>query len=82
MRLDLLDLCGKGYAVDTCMAFFRRKKEREKYLIYYADALSTISETLAGYVGGKYIKKLGEARKEETRTASEIIDGIRAKLEG
>lgn len=81
MRLDLLDLLGKGYAVDTCIAFFRRKREQEKYLAYYADALSIISETVAGYVGGKYVKRMGEGQKEETRTASEIIDSIKAKLE-
>lgn len=81
IRLDMLELLGKGYVVDYCMAFFRRKKEQEKYLSYYADALSIISETLAGYVGGKYVKRMGEGQKEETRTASEIIDRIKAKLE-
>lgn len=80
IRLDMLDLLGKGYVVDHCMAFFRSRKEQEKYLSYYADALSIISETLASYVGGKYVKRMGEGQKEETRTASEIIDSIKAKL--
>ena len=81
IRLDLLELLGRGYVVENCIAFFKIKREREKYLMYYADCLSILTDNTARYTGGKYIKRLSEIEKpEEKRTASEIIDSIKAKL--
>lgn len=53
--------------------------------MYITDALRTIAENTAKYAGGVYQKirwiDLTNPPKEETRTADEIIEHIKKKLE-
>jgi len=40
---------GRGYAVECCMAAFRRKQEERLYRAYVTDALKYIAENSARY---------------------------------
>ena len=81
IRLDLLDMFGKSYVVEYSIAFFKRRQEERKYLDYFADALSVLTENTARVAGGRYIKRLSEIEKpEEKRTASEIKEHIKGML--
>lgn len=82
INISLLNVIGREYVVDHCIAFFNEERERRKYLDYYANALSVMTETLATYYGGKYIRRMSELDKPaDSRTASDIINSIKRKLE-
>ena len=76
---------GIGYVIDHCMAYFNKKQKIKAYEIYITDTLRMITENTAKQVGGSYIKMryadIIDPPKEETRTAEEVIDDIRTKLE-
>ena len=80
----MLDLLGKSYVVDHCIAFFKKRSENELYQVYTADALFYINEIIATRFSGKMLSKryydLLHKKPEDTRTAQEIVDSIRSKL--
>ena len=73
--------------IDHCVGFFRRKQEEQQYRIYITDALKAITENTARMYGGatlkiRYADLVDEPeKKEETRTADEVIDHIKKKME-
>lgn len=80
---------GKGYVIDHCVAFFRRKQVEKAYRIYVTDALKAIVSNTAGMVGGKAVTMtmryadLIEDRQpqaEDTRTPDEVVDHIVNKI--
>ena len=80
---------GKGYVIDHCVAFFRRKQEEKAYRIYVTDALKAIVSNTAGMVGGKAVTMTmryedliddKQPEKEEKRTGAEIINDMKAKM--
>lgn len=80
----MLDLFGKGYVVEHCIAFLQRQRKQEELMFYVTDALMYITQNTANMAGGKSIAKryyeLLNPEPEETRTAQDIIDSIRSKL--
>lgn len=80
----MLEVFGKSYVVDHCIAFFKKRAETELLHVYTTDALYYINEILATRYGGKMMSKrfydLLHKKPEETRTAQEIVDSIRSKL--
>lgn len=80
----MLELFGKSYVVDHCIAFFREESEKDRLIYYITDALMYISENTANQHGGKAISKrfydLKNGEPEETRTPDEIINSIKNKL--
>lgn len=80
----MLELFGKSYVVDHCIAFFREESEKDRLTYYIADALMYITENTANQRGGKAISKrfydLKNGEPEETRTPDEIINSIKNKL--
>lgn len=80
----MLEMFGKSYVVDHCIAFFEKRAKRELYQVYITDALCYINEILATRFGGKIMSKryydILHKKPEETRTAQEIVDSIRSKL--
>lgn len=80
----MLELFGKSYVVDHCIAFFREESEKDRLIYYVTDALMYISENTANQHGGKAISKrfydLKNGEPEETRTPDEIINSIKNKL--
>lgn len=80
----MLELFGKSYVVDHCIAFFREESEKDRLIYYITDALMYITENTANQHGGKAISKrfydLKNGEPEETRTPDEIINSIKNKL--
>jgi len=78
--------------MDHCIAFFRRKNERRLFEMYVTDALKAISENTAKVVhtdedgvamSKRYADLLAEndePQVEETRTAADIINHIKDKI--
>lgn len=73
--------------IDHCVGFFQRRQEEKQYRIYITDALKVLTENTAKMFGGATIKMRyaelidTEPQKEETRTADEVVDSIKEKLE-
>ena len=76
--------------MDHCVSFFQRKNERRLFEVYVTDALKAIAENTgkALHEGGvgmgkRYIDMINENKppeKEETRTAADIINHIKDKI--
>ena len=81
-----MELNGVGYVIDHCISYFYKEQRHRAYEVYVTDVLRIISENTAKQVGGSYVKaryaEIIDPPKEETRTADQIIDNIRSKLEG
>ena len=71
--------------IDHCIALFQKKEQEKAVLLYFGECLRIITENTAKTASGTYIQaKLSdilEPRKEEERTADEIIGNIRGKVE-
>ena len=82
----MLDLLGKGYVVDHCIAFLRKRRRQEELEYYITDTLMYIAQNTANISGGKVPKKrfyeVMNQKPEETRTAQDIINNIKHKLGG
>ena len=73
----MLDLFGRRYVIDHCISAFRIQAEEKIYRVYVTDGL----RALCGGQGDRYYDLITPG-KEETRTAEEIIDNIKGKLNG
>lgn len=75
---------GISYVIEHYIAYFKKKQEEKTYKMYITDALRLIAENSAKMAGGSYIQAryvdLVEPKKEETRTANEIILDLKDKL--
>lgn len=87
VAIQHLEIFGKGYVIEHCVAFFRRKQEEEAYRVYVTDTLKAMAESIANAYGGNVPKhryaeiiQPGRPEVEETRTAHEIISNISKKL--
>lgn len=83
--MNKLKLFGWGYALETCISLFKKEQEEKAVKIYYAECLRIITENTAKMGGGSYIEaKLQDVlapKPVDNRTAEEIIDGIKNKLQ-
>lgn len=70
---------------DFCISLFKKEQEEKATRIYYAECLRIISENTAKMGGGSYIQaKLSDVLDPnpfDNRSANEIIDGIKDKIE-
>lgn len=61
-------------------------KQSEAYKVYMSEAVKNINEILANNFNGSYMKisymDMMKPQKVEERTAEEIIDDIRTRLNG
>lgn len=82
VRLDLLELFGRGYVVEHCISAFNEKQKEETYRLYVAEILRGIGKQVGVSFSMSYTEliKSMKPQKEETRTADEIIGGIKDKL--
>ena len=80
----MLELLGIGYVIEHYIAFFQKEQEEKTFKVYVSDALRLISENTAKQVGGSYISArycdIIEPKKQEERTAEEVITDIKEKL--
>lgn len=74
--------------MDYCISAFQKEQETKALKIYVTDGIMAIANNLARAYGGTQMKTrfydlaYTKIAKEETRTAEEIIENIRAKIEG
>lgn len=85
IRLDMLDLLGKGYVIDHCVSLFHKEQKDKQYRAYITDALMAITETLADRYGGRkmsirWIEMNQPPKPEDERTGEEIKESIMSKL--
>ena len=87
VSIQHLEIFGKGYVIEHCVAFFRRKQEEQAYREYVTDTLQAMAKSIANAYGGdvpKYryaeIIQPVNPEVEETRTAHDIISNISTKL--
>lgn len=84
----MLELFGKGYVIDHCIAILKKEQEEKLFRIYLTDGIKAITETLTALNRGngatlnKRFYELLEPHKEETRTSEEIKSTILKKLRG
>ena len=80
---------GRLYLIEHCIYEHNRKQELRAYEIYVTDGLKCISDSVAGFIGGKsmsnrfadILNQMSNVQPEETRTADEIISSISKKME-
>ena len=70
---------------DFCISLFKQEQEEKATKIYYAECLRIISENTAKMGGGSYIQAklvdMLDPKPVDDRTANEIIQGIKDKIE-
>ena len=74
VRLDLLDVLGRGYVVEHCIAAFNSMQEERLYRIYVTDSLKALIKADKRYydfIDRKPVKK---------RTYDEIMDEVWGKI--
>jgi hypothetical protein len=84
LNFELLEVLGIGYVIEHYIAYFKKRQEEKAYKMYVTESLRIIGENTAKYSGGSYIQMryadMIEPKKEETRTANEIILNLKDKL--
>ena len=79
-----MEIVGIGYVIEHYIAFFQKEQREKAFKIYVSDALRILTENTAKQVGGSYLTAryvdLIEPKKEEIRTANEIIVDLKEKL--
>lgn len=84
MNFELLEIVGIGYVIEHYIAYFQKEQREKVFKIYVSDALRILTENTAKQVGGSYLTAryadLIGPKKEETRTANEIIVDLKEKL--
>ena len=78
----MLDVLGKSYVIDHCIAFFQRQQKEQDFRDYVGNALYVIAHNTAAFAGGKEMatKYTDMYKPEDTRTADEIKDSMKEKL--
>lgn len=70
---------------DFCISLFKQEQEEKATKIYYAECLRIISENTAKMGGGSYIQAklvdILDPKPIDNRSANEIIEGIKDKIE-
>ena len=80
-----MKMFGWGYVKDCCISLFQKEQEEKAERYYIAECLRVITENTAKGFGGNYINvkfhDMLNPKREETRTAFEVISDIKSKLE-
>lgn len=76
INVGLLDMLGKGYAVEYCVSLYNKRMEEKAYRIYVTDTLKNINACLAhtfsGTVMSQRFAELLDIRREPEKTGDEI----------
>ena len=78
-------MLGSGYVIDNYISVFHKEQHDKAYRIYVTDTLRVITENTSKQAGGSYMKiRFAEIfeppKKEEERTAEEVISDLMDKL--
>lgn len=94
IRLDLLEVLGRGYVVDHCIASLNKQRKEQKFRVYLTDVVKMIAENTAKMAQGtmpvrRYADIMMEdtygykkAEKKKPQTTKEVVNSIRAKWGG
>lgn len=90
IRLDLLELFGRGYVIEHCVSAFVKMQEDKAFRVYVTDALKAIADNTARQVKGATLSKRfvdlitpepsAEEIADNEQRAQETISGIRRKI--
>lgn len=85
---------GRGYVIDHCVSTFLRYRREQAYKSYVTNALKAITENTSRYATYNGMVECGSRMsmtydeiigntvpQDDNRTAAEVIDNIKAKLE-
>lgn len=77
-------MLGRGYVVQHCIAFFRKREEEKAFRVYVTDALRAITSNTANMFGGytiasRYAELVGLIKADE-RSGDEIVADILERL--
>ena len=84
INIDLLQILGKSYIIQHCVAFLKNRAILRAYQTYVTDALKVIAENTAGTgkahtLNMRFADLISEEKPEE-RTEQDIINSIKEKL--
>jgi hypothetical protein len=70
---------------DFCISLFKKEQEEKAYKNYVAECLRLVTENTAKTGGGSYVRvkyyDIVNPKQVDNRSANEIIDGIKDKIE-
>lgn len=76
-----MEVLGKSYVIDHCIAFFEKKTREQDFREYVGNALYVIAHNTASWGGSEMsVKYTDMYKKQETRSAEEIKNNIKQKL--
>lgn len=92
----MLEILGKGYVIEHCIAFLKEKNEAKSFRIYVTDALSAICENTTHYLGTQGMVDCGRTitkrwvdvlnpppeKPEDNRPSEEIAADIWSRIRG
>jgi hypothetical protein len=84
INTELIELLGRGYIVEHCIASYNRRTEERMYRIYMTDILNALNTNFAKYFGGSMYKEryadwIDTAPKEKEKSGDEIAAEIIVK---
>ena len=86
IRIDLLEIFGKSYIIQHCVAFLKNRAIHKAYQMYVTDALKVIAENTSRMGGGATLNMrfadIVSDEKPDERTEEDIINSIKEKLRG
>lgn len=81
-----MEIIGRGYIIQHCVASLTNKSKERAYRIYVTDALKVIADNTAHIRGGgttitaRFADIITPKKPEEERTEEDIINGLKDKL--
>lgn len=78
----MLDVLGKSYVIDYCIAFFARRQKEQDFRDYVGNALYVIAQNTANMFGGSHmaVKYTDLYKLQDKRSAEQVIGCIKDKL--
>lgn len=85
LRIDLVEMLGRGYIIDHCIAAIQRKRQEEldkqideAYRVYMSDCVSTIVNSMGGKA--KRFYDIVHPGAKDERSGDEIADDVIKRL--
>jgi hypothetical protein len=86
----MVELCGKRYIIDYCIASLKKKRENKAFKTYVTDALKAIADNTAGgeqrhYMSVRWVEMIEpqiEPEKSPEEQAAEIIAHMKKVITG
>ena len=78
----MLDVLGKSYVIDYCIAFFTRQQKEQDFRDYVGNSLYVIAQNTSNMFGGSHmaVKYTDLYKPQDKRSAEQVIGNIRNKL--